>query len=344
MKPFRIAIAFAALSLTVLLLASCATTAKKEGSGTAAVPDKAEETEQGKTVSAQDSTVTLTMTAAKQGDAVRAIGEAAGGNIVLMGGVETRPAGDLSFKQTPMSEVAATLAAKGKLAVQETPGYYFLFPAGYEPLLEVSLAGKLTPADSGHKTDVAFGTGLRLFNVFSWMSLALDRTIIADNAISEARCGELALKQVSLETALEAILKSARVVSFTVECTDEYIFFRNPDNANPATALLNTEPLEQPQTDALERRVTVVLPQAATTNRPVEMQWGPVPLEEVLDSLSKQLGTPVVAEKGLDELPVTPAVMTNVRVRTALDLLVRQWLLPDYGYQVTHDRIVIRKR
>jgi hypothetical protein len=36
--------------------------------------------------------------------------------------------------------------------------------------------------------------------------------------------------------------------------------------------------------------------------------------------------------------------MTNVRLSTALDLVIRQWLIPNYGYQVTHDRIVIRTR
>jgi hypothetical protein len=344
MKPMQFATYATALSFVILSLASCATTSKKEGSDSAAVSDTKDATGQAKAVSTQDNTLTLTAGPEKLGEVVRTIGESVGGNLVLMGGLEARPIDTLTFKRAPMNEVAATLAAKGGLAVQETPEYYFLFPAGYEPLLQVSLSGKLTPADAGHTTDVVFGSGLRLFNVFSWMSLALHRTIIADNAISEARCGELALKQVSLEAALEAILKSARVVAFEVECTDEYIFFRNPKNANPATALLNTEPLEQPQTDALDRKVTVVLPQGAGPNRPVEMQWGPVPLKEVLESLSAQLGTPVVAEKSLNDLPVTPAVMPNVRVRTALDLLVRQWLLPDYGYQVTHDRIVIRKR
>jgi len=64
----------------------------------------------------------------------------------------------------------------------------------------------------------------------------------------------------------------------------------------------------------------------------------------VLDSLSQQLGILVVAEKGLEDLPVNPVVLNNVRVQTAMDLLIRQWLIPDFGYQVAGDRIVIRRR
>ncbi|MCC6698557.1 MAG: hypothetical protein IT365_23240 [Candidatus Hydrogenedentes bacterium] len=339
MKPFRVAIGAATVALVTLLAASCATTAKEAGP-----KDEASGSAQETATVAQDNKVTVTTPQGSLGDAVRAVGESAGGNLVLMGGLETRPIAALTFKSVSLNEVAATFAAKSGLAMQETPEYCFLFPAGYEPLVQVSLSGKLSPADAAHRTDVVFGSGLKLFTVFSWMSLALDRTIVADNAISESRCGELALKQVPLETALEAILKSARVVNFVVECTDEYILFRNPKNTNPESAMLNTEPLEQAQADALDRRVTVTLPHSADAKHPLEVQQDPVRLEEVIDSLSQQVGVPIIAEKGLEGLPVTPTVMANVRVRTALDLLIRQWLLPDYGYQVTPDRIVIRKR
>lgn len=288
--------------------------------------------------------VTLTVAASNLGDAVRTVGKSIGGNLVLMSGLETRPTNELQWRRAKPAKVAADIAAQGGLAIQETPEYYFLFAPGYEPLVELSLAGRLNPTYAMKRTDVAFGSEIKLFTVFAWMSYALDLTIVADNSVAESRCGELALQQVPLESALEAILKSARVVAFDVESTDEYIFLKNPNNTNPASALLNSEPLDDGQTQTLERRVRVVLPHALTPDQPLEVQTNALPLNQVVDALSQQLGVPVVVEKGLEDLPVNPVVLNNVRVRTALDLLVRQWLVPDFGYQVTHDRIVVRRR
>jgi LysM repeat protein len=60
--------------------------------------------------------------------------------------------------------------------------------------------------------------------------------------------------------------------------------------------------------------------------------------------LSRQLGITIVAEKGLEGAPIKTGLMNDVRVSTALDLLVRQWPVPEFGYQFTQDRIVIRRR
>lgn len=294
--------------------------------------------------SPMESAISIALPASSAADAVRAIGEAYGGNLVLMAGAEPRPVAATAFKRAELSEVATGLAAEAGLAVQETAHYYFLFPPGYEPLVDVSLAGRLSSANGQQRADVAFGYGLRLYTVFAWMGYALDRTIVADNSVADARCGELALQQVPLEAALEAVLKSARVNSFALDCTDEFVFIYNPNNSSPRDCMLNTNTLSVEDERLLDRKVNLVLPNAPTPGRPLEMQQHSSQLGSVLGSMSDQLGVTIVAESGLEELPINPAVITNVRLRTALDLVIRQWLVPNYGFQVTRDRIVIRTR
>jgi hypothetical protein len=290
------------------------------------------------------SKVTLDVAAGIVSDAIRAVGAAHGGNLVLMSGAEPGVVPAQQFKRAELSQVATRIAAAANLAVQETPDYYFLFLPGYEPLVDVSLTGAIPQEYGRQRTDVTFGYGLRLYTAFAWMSYALDRSIVADNSIADARCGELALQHVPLESAIEAILKSARVNSYALDSTDEYIFIHVPSNTSPPEALLNANPLEENQRQLLDRTVSLVLPNAPSPGKPLEMQQHTSQLGEVLESISQQLGVTVVAESGLEKLPVNPVVMTNVRLSTALDLVIRQWLIPNYGYQVTHDRIVIRTR
>lgn len=356
MKPVTIVSTLACVALVQLL--SCASTGGPEGGED--VPE-AKATESGKIIfdpskppaeaakpltktSPMESRVTVELNASNIGDAVRQLGQTHGGNLVLMAGAEARPVVPGSFKRAELSEVATSLAASAGLAVQETPEYYFLFPPGYEPLVDVSMSNKLPSGFDVQNTDVTFGFGLRLYTVFAWMGYALDRTIVADNSVADARCGELALSQVPLDAAIEAVLKSARVNSFAVDSSEEYVFLYNPNNANPADALLNTNTLDADQQAILNRTVSLILPLAPTAGHPLEMQQHHSNLGEVLSSISAQLGVTVVAEEGLGDLPVNPAVMMNVKLRTAMNLLVRQWLIPNYGYQVTHDRIVIRTR
>ena len=349
--------------LVAVLIAGCASTGGNESASTGDAADDSQKADNGTSTiiydpakkpekpespknskSPMESKVTMDIAAGTVGDAVRAIGESHGGNLVLMAGAESKTIPALEFKRADLAEVATGLGAAAGLAAQETPDYYFLFLPGYEPLVDISLTGMLASANGRQRTDVAFGYGLRLYTTFAWMSYALDRTIVADNSVADARCGELALQQVPLEAAVEAILKSARVHSFLVDSTDEYIFIHNPNNTSPREALLNANPLDNEQKELLSRTVSLVLPYAPSPGKPLEMQQHSSRLGEVLDSLSQQLGVTVVAEKGLENLPINPVVLTKVRLGTALDLVVRQWLVPNYGYQVTHDRIVIRTR
>ncbi len=288
--------------------------------------------------------ITIEAATLQLGDVIRRVGEQAGGNVVLMSGVENRIANNLDIKRRSLNDAAPMIANAGNVAVEKHPQYFFFFPEGYEQLLNVSLAGRLDARYSDIKTDAVFGSGLPLCSVFMWMSYALKVSIVADNSVGDARCGELALKQVPLETAIEAILKSARVAAVQAESTPDYIFLSAPQNTNPKSALLDEVSLDEKQRAMLEKSVMVALPYPLRTGQRLELPLTPSHLGDVLPALSEQLGVRVAAEKGLEKFPVNPFFLQKVTVKEALDLIVRQWLEPNYGYQVLADRIVIRRR
>ena len=46
----------------------------------------------------------------------------------------------------------------------------------------------------------------------------------------------------------------------------------------------------------------------------------------------------------MHDLPVVPAYYHDLPVETVLDLLIRQWPIPAFGYHVLADRIVLATR
>lgn len=287
--------------------------------------------------------VTIDPSIAMLGEVVRSVGKQ-GGNVVLMNGVESRVVDRLQIKKRPLRDAVAMLVAAGGLAVEENPQYYFLFPDGYNQLLGVSLVGRLDPRFAEVRADVTFGYGLPLYAVFMWMGYALRTTIVADDSVGDARCGELSLRQVPLDITLAAILKSARVAAVAADSSPDYIFLAAPANANTASALLEESSLDDKRNAILAKRVRLALPRPLRTGERMELAMNASRLGDVLPALTEQLGVRVVAEKGLEKFPINPVYFHDVTVRTAMDLLIRQWLEPNYGYQVLDDRIVIRRK
>ncbi len=327
-----------AIALLAGLLASCATPQKtptEENAGADAKPSPK---------TPRSTRLTLALTNTTLGEAVRKAGQAVGGPIAIAYGTEELSIADLSFVRADARNVAYKLAEKTGLAVQACPHYYFLFPAHSEALTQITLAGQLGPTYQQPVEQLSFGTGFPLYAVFDWISQALGVTVVGDSAVGEVRCGEMALRDIPLDEGLEAILKSARAAGIRLDVTDEYVFFLAKDNPCPASALLNGDALDNRMQEILEKRVNVCMPRPPKAPGRIELVGEAEPLSEVLPSLSQQLGIPVVAEKGLGDIPINPAALNNVRVRTAMDLLIRQWLTADYGYQITHDRIVIQRR
>ncbi len=287
----------------------------------------------------------LTADTATLGEALRRFGEEGGRGIVLMKGLEDRP-GTLPRDRKPES-VAHHLAKQANCAVQELPGYYFLYPTEepYDVLAAFSLEGRLDPAYDDAEAAISFGSGTRLFGALAMLGEATGHTFVADNSLAELQVGELVLDRLPLERALEALLKSARIARPNVDSTDEYIFISGQVNRNPRSLLLNADGLTAEQRALLDKRVDVYLPQRPREGARLMLGVAAAPLGRTVSSLSRQLGVNIEVERGLEKLPVNPSVFRNVRVETALDLIVRQWLEPVFGYEVTPDlRIRIRTR
>ncbi len=275
------------------------------------------------------------------GSAVRRIGEECGGSLVLMKGIESLPVGALRFDGVEMSRVAEALAAQTGCNFEIRPNYCFVYPPGYEVLTTVSLEGQLDPlyADMGDK--IALGAGMSLTTAFSLIGRSLGITVVGDNAVAAAECGELTLGAIPLEDALEAVLKSARVPQPAVDSTSEFNFIYYAGNPSPRSFLLKAETLDKRQNALLDTRVDVLLPWRPSDPAKVLVPGTATPLERVLVPLSEQLGVRVMAEADLAEVPIEAAILRGVRVRTAIDLLIRQWPIHEFGYEMTADGILI---
>ena len=278
------------------------------------------------------------------GEAVLKLSEEVGGSLVLMSGTENRALGPMEFSESPFEEVVAQLAEHTGYNVQECPNYFFIYPEGYEALLDISLGNQLDPAFRDVAVPMFFGHQTPLYEALALLSDARDTAIVAGNAVADAVCGPMTLAEIPLQEGLEAILKSARVEpgALKVDSTADYIFLYSVENTAPADTRIGT-PSAEGGVD-LEARVDVVLPAPPEDPGRLRLPPGALPLRRVLGALSEQLGVKVVAEKGLGQLPVNPCVFRGVKRSTAMNLLIRQWPLPEFGYGVEGNRIVIRRR
>lgn len=290
--------------------------------------------------------VTFSQSAGTLGDTIGRLSEEVGGSLVLMNGIEGRRVDALAFKDAKFSTVVERLAEMTRCKCQAFPDYWFMYLEGYEPVLDVTVAGKLDPAYAQYTAGMAFGPETPLYGAFALLGDSLGITIVADNIVAEARCGALTLARIPLRDGLDALLKSARLLptAFQVESTPEYIFLFATQNVTPASALLNPETLTPEQNALLDKKVDVALPAPPEDPQHSPMVIGATPLAKVLDTLSASLGVKVGIEPGLDDLPVNPCALHQVRVRTAMDLLIRQWYQPEFGYRLSGGQIIIERR
>jgi hypothetical protein len=122
------------------------------------------------------------------------------------------------------------------------------------------------------------------------------------------------------------------------------VFISGDATPAPIGALLNEPALDDAARALLEKRVNVHLPVVPDAPERIVVTVGAETLHTAAASLSRQMGVPVKVQPGLEGLPVNPVVMRNARVRTALDLIVRQWPVAQFGYEVGPDRILIRRK
>lgn len=265
------------------------------------------------------------------------------GGVVLMNGAGQTVVPAQDFRGLDTAAFARQLAQAGNLAVGHGSAYDFLYPAGYE-----ALAAAQYPVHAhfrGIRASVDFGDGTKLYNALAIVSALLKTSLVADNIIAENPTGEVVLRGAPLDAVVEALLRSARIPSeaVSVESTEEYIFLRAASNLAPPDQLLNEAALAPAERTALDARVSLVLPDTAQRPGAAVFVNSAVQLGDVLPSLGRQLGIPVQAP-GLERLPVNYTVLHNVTIRTALNLLIRQWPTPDFGYTYQDGVIILHGR
>lgn len=281
------------------------------------------------------------------GDAVRLAGQAGSGGLVAMYGIENTAVEPRAFKSIDYGYVANDLASQSQCKIEDFRGYYFLYPPGYEALTELSLEGRVPESYDDTVVSLVLGSGTPLYTAFAFLGHLFDVSIVADNAVAEARCGEINFSQITLREALEAVLRSARVASdaIVVEERGAIVFIR-ASLVPPAgeSFVIDKSTASDELWNKLETNISVVLPEAPVDPAHFERHAGGAPLAEVLPSLSEQLGVPVRIERELAMLPVNPVVLNGVTPAMALDILIRQWPAREFGYTFDGQTVVIRRK
>ncbi|PCJ57736.1 MAG: hypothetical protein COA73_10455 [Candidatus Hydrogenedentota bacterium] len=291
-----------------------------------------------------DRTSQYTFTLEKQplGLVIQELVKITNANLVLMNGLENFPMPAMNVESANIDTVLALLSEETGCKIEDNGAYFFLYAPNYESLTQVSLDPAQLASWANMNTTASFGADTPLFNVFALLGYSLDTTIVGDNAIADSGCGEMHLKNVSLTEALEAALKSARVqhFNFQIQATDEYLLFHSPGNRMRKQFSTNAKTIEL--ANALSEMCDIQLLLVKTSENKMEGQLGSSRLKEILPEFSRQLGLPVTAEPAMNKLPVNPVILNGVTRKTAIELLIRQWLLPEFGYDYTEEGIRLR--
>jgi len=287
--------------------------------------------------------VTLEAEVAILNETVREMGRQEAGGIVLMHGVGFETIPEVDWNREPFDDALEEILFKADLLAKRRPYYSFVFPPGYEALTNIDMT-KLLPSDfSQASASVALGDGTFMSSALALLSHSTGITIVADNAVGAARTGELWLPTAPLPEVLDAILQSARVVmrDLIVEPSYPYVFLRTD---RPQRETLLSPNLTNDQRAWLMERATVYLPQPPATPDRLPVAAEATTLEEALPQLSAQLGRRVTIDPTLRELPVSQCAFIDLPRGNILDLLIRQWLVPRFGYEVSDAGVVIRRR
>ncbi len=275
-------------------------------------------------------------------DTVRQVGRDIGGSLVLMNGIGEAALPPATLADAPFRSYVAELAAAAGCTYAELPHYYLIHPPGYETLTTFDLTPKVDARYHDMATAVALAEHTPLYSAFLLMGYGLGITIIGDNGVADSLCGEVALAQTPLVPALEAVLASARVApnAIAVTSTPEFIFLATAGNDAPLDCYLGPEPAHE----VLSKHLDLILPHPPQGEGQLPAYRRPFRLARVLSSLSAQIGMPVEVQAELRDFPVNPCAMKDVSLRTALNLLVRQWPLDRFGYECDGKRVYLRAR
>ncbi len=272
---------------------------------------------------------------------VRRIGQDYGRNIVLMNGLEYYVAGPYELKKLAPDKLVETIAADTGMSLTRLPKYDFIHPPGFESLAQYSPSTRLDRRTAYSTTNIRIGADTPLYGALALLSHSLRTTLVADNIVAAALCGEMNLQDVTFGEGFDALLRSARLTDATcaVRVEDGAVLLHSPRAELRETVLVNTGSTPRPA--SLDRIVSVYLPAPPNDPRTLLEDSGAVPLAQCARSIADQLGMRVEFDRNCEKLPVNPCVMVGVSAETAVRLLIQQWPLPHYGFTATEESIRI---
>lgn len=308
--------------------------------GCASVPDSGLASENDRVV-LPDDPVDFSFERGSASLAVRMLDEASSINVVLMNGLEFLQVGPYAFENETPSAILEVIATDAHALVHESPDYTFIYPTGYEALLETSPGDSLSAEAPDVTFDIVFGADTPLYDALALLTHSTGYTMIADNAVAVSLCGETHLYDVTIEQALSALFRSARLSpqSIRIDSHASHTFVSAIGNRPRSKLFFTQDGWSGVHERRLKRRVSLSLPDRRTDGDSLQGQIGAKPLAEVLPALSDQLGILVTADANLSNLPVNPAVITDVPLEVALKLIINQWLLPEFGYRLTDEGV-----
>ncbi|MFP6583925.1 MAG: hypothetical protein VCD00_15405 [Candidatus Hydrogenedentota bacterium] len=275
---------------------------------------------------------------------LRDLGTKTTDGLVLMNGLENVTIAEFQITEQTTAQALSSLSELTGVSTHLTPYYTFVYDPTYETLVTLQIEQELPARYLETMVNISIGADTPLFSALALLGHSTGLTLVADNAIGDAQCGELSLPNVPLPQALEALLQSARIPQSSVglRVHDDYLFFYSAGHAF-ATNLLK-EPISAADRRALDESCSISLLVYTTPDNQISSQLGASRLHSVLPELSLQLGMPVRATEEILHLPVNPVVMNDISRATALELLMQQWLVPAFQYQVQDGTVLIFRR
>lgn len=263
-------------------------------------------------------------------------------NLVLMNGLENIPINITELEGLSSEKKLVTILQKYDLTQFKTKYYAFILAPQYEALNTLNLTKLIPKSYAKTKVNMGIGADTPLFSALALLSHTTGLSLVADQAMGDALCGELNLQETPVPKALEALLQSARIQpsALNISSNDKYILLhsaqhelRKKSSSGPFSPTLQKE---------LNEECSISLLFYTPTKTQVNSPLGASKLHTVLPELSLQLGIPIKAEGKVRHLPVNPMVLNNVTRAEALDILTHQWMLPIFVYQEHDGGIVIR--
>ena len=160
--------------------------------------------------------------------------------------------------------------------------------------------------------------------------------------MGDSHCGELNLRDTPLPQALEALVQSARIQpsALKVKKTKDYLLLLTANHSLRSKVQSGTVSKEMEK--KLKEKCSISLLFYTPSDKEVNSPLGASKLHSVLSELSLQIGIPISAKGKINHLPVNPMVLNNVSREMALEIILHQWMLPIFTYEVQGNSIILR--